>query len=793
MFKNYLQIALRLLARNKSYVIINTLGLGIALACCITAYLLVAFNIEFDSFHDDQKVSNIYKVHSFFREKDGRISQAVTAPSPLAHHAAAELAGIQRFTRFIYGNGSISYGDVAFGEGIAFADSTFFDMFEFPASRGTTASFKDKYTVIITPDIATKYFGTEDPIGKTLNLSFQNDAKADVTVGAVLDKIPANNSFTFRIIMRIENFFEVNSISAENWGDWRDPSTFFTLAGPESAAGISKQLAKYIPVRNLARTDAVAREYKLEPFKAYITEDEVNNSYVNLRISVVPLVIFVSMAAMILLIACFNLTNTSIALTGKRLKEVGVRKAIGASQGQVISQFLFETLLTITLALVAGLLMAQVIVPAFTEMWNLPYGIEDLAGVNFFVALLVIIFVASLLAGMYPAIFNSRFKPVGLLKGQVRVSGTNALTRTLVSLQFAISVVVLIAGAVFIQNNKYQEQIKFGYDKDMLFTISIQSESQFQAMRNVLSRNPKVLATAVCDTHVGAGNYTSPVGIDTGKYESRMVGVGRDYFQAVGFQFTEGRPFDFDNASDRDQAVIVNEAFVEKYNLQGALDKVLVVHDQRRHIVGVVKNHLDNLFRSKEPEPFVFYPQQPKSYSTMLVRAEPGDLLEVQKAAEKVWKDLFPGKPFTSRLQEELVLANIKQTNSNMKRIFLFLTVLGACLSVSGIFSLASLNISRRTKEIGIRKALGATVSSVVNLLNREFIIILTAAALIGSAGGFFLSNLLLNEIYAYHISIGFLPVFLCAAAIFAVGIITTSLTILRAARCNPVDTLRTE
>jgi putative ABC transport system permease protein len=793
MFKNYLQVGFRNLLRNKSYVIINTFGLGIALACCITAYLIVAYNIEFDNFHQDEKVSRIYKIHAHFLEKDGRKTQAITAPTALAPVAATEIAGIDRYTRYIYESGYMRYGEKAFSEGLVFADSTFFQMFDFPLEAGSHKFFQDKHSIFLTKEYAIKYFGDEDPIGKIITLNFPNEIQIDATVGGVIAKFPINSSFAFNAIMPFENFMDINQLTVDSWGDWRDASTFFEVANHENVPSINKQLSKYIPRRNEAKKDVVVESYKLEQFKAKFTQDDLNNTYVNVRISFVPLLLFVTLAGIILLIACFNLTNTSIALTSKRLKEIGVRKAIGAAQGQIISQFLFETVLTISLALVVGLIMALFIVPAFTTMWNLPYGMKDLSGLNLIVTILILVFVASLLAGMYPAIFNARFKPVSLLKGSVKIKGTNGLTRSLVSIQFALSAIVLIAGVIFIQNNNYQERINFGYDTEMVFTVQVQSESEFEALRNVLARNRKVLYTAVSDHHVGYNNYEFPVKIDTTEYRSRLLGVGKNYFETMGFTLTQGRFLDLENASDFQEGLIVNEAFVEKLNMKDPLDKIITVHDKKRHIVGVIKNHVDNLFRSKESEPFVFYPAEKKSYKLMLVKAAPEDLAETQKFAEKTWKELFPEKPFNSQFQEDILLENTKRTNSNLKNIFIFLTILGGLLSASGIFSLASLNIAKRTKEIGIRKALGASVPNVVTLLNREFIIILSLSVILGSAGGYYLTKALLDEIYAYHIKVDIIWVFLCASFVFIIGIATTTSTILQAARANPVTTLRSE
>lgn len=793
MLFNYLRIAIRNLRKNKSYVIINTLGLGIALACCITAYLLLAYNIEFNNFHDDKKVSRIFRIHTMAREKNGTLARDEQAPLVMIPIAREEISGIERYTRFLYGGGALYYGDKAFNEGIAFADSSFFDLFDYPLTAGNHRFFHDKNSIFITEKVADKYFGKEDPIGKLMVFTSGDDTEIEVLVGGVLQEFPLNNTFSFDILMRMEHFMEMNKIQPDNWNDWRNPATFVELSSAESAVQIGTQFSKYIPNRNKLRTETVIESFQLVPFKSNFTQDDIRASWVNHPIGAEPLIIFGLMAGLILLIACFNLTNTSIAMAGKRLKEVGVRKAIGAMRQQIVTQFLFETLLLITIAILVGLLMAQIIVPTFINMWNLPFGLGDLDGLNFFVALVILLFLGALLAGIYPALHSSKLKPTALLKGAIKMKGTNGLTRTMVALQFALSVIVMVAGVIFIQNTKYQEQIKFGYDHEKVITVRLAGEREFEGMEKVISMNPKILSVAVSYGTIGRDSYPAPVLLDTAEHQAQVLPVGKNYFETMGLRFIEGRPFDLENASDQSEGIIVNRAFAERAGLDDPIDKVVVLHKVRRRILGVIENHIDNLYRSKEPEPYVFFPAAKNQYKVMLVKTEQRDLVETQKYLEATWKEIFPGRPFESQFQHDILLEGSKRMNANMEKIFLFITILGALLSASGIFALASLNVQKRTKEIGIRKTLGATVKNILGLMNREFVIILLLAAIAGSVGGYYATNTLLGILYAYHISVGIFPVVLSAIFIFGIGIFTTSVTILKAARSNPVDTLRTE
>lgn len=794
MIKNYLLVVLRNLRKYKNYVIINTLGMGIALACCITAYLLLAYNIEFDSFHADEKVDKIYRVHTHHVHRtSGQAYQSIAAPINLAPRAVMEISGIERYTRYAAEGGYVWNGKDSFNENLKFADSTFFEMFDFPLIHGSHRSFKNLNSIFLSEEIATKYFNDEDPVGKMLTLNFVNQKEINVVVGGVVRKVPLNNSFTFDMVMRIEHFMDIHNLDADNWRDWRDPATFFEVSTHEQASVISQQMDKYIERRNNERKDLEVKSFQLKHFKSKINQDETNWGQINLRLSPLPLVVFVSMATIILLIACFNMTNTFMAMTAKRMKEVGIRKVIGAVRWQLISQFLFEAIIIIVLALIAGISISQAIVPTFADMWQLEYGMKDLSGLNLLITFLVLVFFTSLLTGIYPAIFNSRVRPVVLLKGNTRIKGTNNLTRSLITIQFALSVIVLIAGVVFIQNTKFQEAVDFGYDKEMVLLVKVQGEKEYDVMEKEVSLNPRVQKVGGTAHSLGWNNYPAIIKIGETEHEVRHYGIGKNYLEVMGLGIDEGRNMNLENEEDVRSAVVINKAFLEKIDIEDPIMKAVEVHGVKRRIVGISENHLDNVHRTKEPEPALFYPAMLNQYQFLLVRANPDDLESIKEFLEEAWKRKFPDKPFQYHFHEELLLGGVRSTNANLKKIFIFLTILGGMLSASGIFALASLNTEKRLKEIGIRKTLGASLQSILALMNKEFVIILTVAGILGSLGGYYLTEMLLGKIYAYHISVGIIPVVMCSLLIFIVGIATTGATIMKAAKSNPVDTLRDE
>ncbi|MEM6318122.1 MAG: FtsX-like permease family protein, partial [Bacteroidota bacterium] len=771
-----------------------SLGLGIAVACCLAAYLFVAHNIEFDGMHRPDKVANIYKIHAQQESKTGQFSENMTIAAPLAPMAALEMPGINRFTRYIPNNGVIQNGEKTFSESFHFADSTFFDLFEYPLLAGNLAAFKDKFTIILNEKLATKLFSYADPIGKDVTVYFPNEKELLLTVGAVVKQIPRNNTFVYDAMIRFDHFADILGWESDDWSDWRKPSTFFELTSSEVVPQVNEQLAKYIPMQNKANQDATIKSYRMEPFLSNFNETEIAWGWVRYRISYVPLIIFGAMAFMILLIACFNLTNTSIAMSYKRLKEIGVRKAIGATRTQIISQFLTETTLTMLIALIVGYVFAKsFLLPEFTAMFKFGYGLSDLNWINLLLALLIVLFLASFLAGIYPALFNSRLNPVSLVKGSVKLKGTNFFTRSLMTVQFAVSVIFLIGGIVFFQNNEFMNTIDFGYDSDRMIAVDISSEKEYNLLAAEASRNPNIKHFAGTNTHISHSTYRSPVTVNQTDYQTMIMSMGKGYLKTIGLEVLQGNETDMGSQFNEEGNIMVNQAFLEKTGITDPLNQQITVHDEKRNIVGVVANHRERGDRAHMEDPFVFYIEDPKRFRTFVVNVESEKLADTYVFLQKTWQKNIPNKPFIGHFQEDILLENLRYGNSTMSKVFVFLTFLGTLLSLAGIYAMASLNIAKRTKEIGIRKVLGASIKNIIALVNREFVIILSMAALFGAVIGFFLITMMIDELYAYHVPVAIVPVVLCAFLIFICGFLVTSTTIFRVAIANPVKALKDE
>jgi ABC-type antimicrobial peptide transport system permease subunit len=791
MLANYLRVAVRRLLRNKFYLFANTLGVGIAIGCAMTSYLLIAYNIEFDNTVDKERVKNIVKVVHHRKETDGDPFMELAAPIALAPAASQEIAGITRFTRFCSTGGYLSFKGEGYHETISFADAAFMSMFQPGLTSGSYEAFAEKNTIFITQKYATKYFGKEEAVGRTMDVQI-NGRKIAVTVGAVMTDAPFNSTFVENILMRIENFIQVYDVQETNWAAGEQASVLFELSDVSQAGVIERVMTKYVTLRNELVKDAGSERYELLPFLQPVSPNDVRSADLHLRIPNIALVIFGLLGGIILLIACFNLTNTTLALSMKQFKEIGVRRVVGSSRLQVATQLIIETGLTVVFAIVVGFSLSLFLIPEFASMWQLPYGLSQLNSMNMVIALLVLLCFVALLAGSYPALLGSRQNPVALFRGAKSKGGTNALTRTLLVGQFALSVVVLIAGIMFTRNAAWQDTISFGYDKDKLITALVQGSQEAEALSSAIRDNPQVHAVAPSVHHfalINAPKYQAQM--DEDRFAATMYEVGPGYFSTLGMKMVDGRLFNLQDTVNRNE-IVVDENFLRHRGLTDPFGKVVELNNERFTIVGIVSNHLTDL-ESDNSENFIYRLARPDQYQILVISGAAGQLKATEQFVQKQWKGLYPDKPLRTDLQEDVVYLEANTYNGNLSKIFLFMTVMGCVLSLTGLYAMARLNIQKREKEIGVRKVLGASVTSIIRLVNAEFAIILSIAALLGTVGGYTLTQSLMSHLFKQHIEVTTFPVVLCAIFIFLVGIAATTYTIWKAAVENPVNVLKNE
>ena len=793
MLKNYLKVALRQLARNGRYTAINLLALSVAVACCIVAYLNYSFSADYDAFHTHKdRIFRLYSVKAV-----GTATQAWgITPRPLGPVLERDVAAVTQSVRFDSEGATFQVGDKVFHETLHFADPAFFEVFTFPLQSGTSSVLDDPTQLVLTRTMAEKYFGDEDPLGQTVTVRF-GETEHSFTVGAIAEDVPLNSSIRFEALTSYANLERLFDAEENDWGAW-GPVTFVQVSGDVAATDLARHLVPYVPPQNAARPDWRIERYYAEPLPAmYLSSRDVRGYTLHQRVPVPAVIAPSVMAALLLLMACFNFMNTALAFAGRRLKEIGVRKVVGGLRRQLIAQFLGESLLLCVLAFGLALLLAEVFVPAWDSLWpyldlELRYA-DNLPLLGFLGALLLF---TALLAGLYPAFYISGFSPVKVLKGRQQLPGVTTLTRVLLTFQLTISVLVLIASVVFTQNAAYQHTLDMGYDRDQLVVVPLGQAERFTPYRDALRQHPDLLAAAGTRYHVGFSWNSRVARVDPMAQRDALENevdlylVGEDYLETAGLEIVAGRPFDARREADVTSAVLVNETFVKQFDWTDPLGQYVTMDSVRYEVVGVLRDFYNNVWNPITPS--VFRLAEPAAYRYLVARVPAEDLTAMQAFMRETWQQVAPETPYGGLPQDEM-MAEASLVNASIRTTFFYMALVAIVIAAAGLYALVSLNIARRTKEIGVRKVLGATVAHLSVLLNREFAVLLLIASLLASAAGYWGLEALLDSIWTYHAGVSITAFVWAALAMVVIAVLTVGRHVYRAATANPIEALRYE
>ena len=793
MWKNYLKVAIRNSWKNKIYLSINVMGLGISMAFCLTVYMLYAYNWEFDNYF--KNTAGIFRIHELKQNTGRGLSRYDLAPLPMGPRVAQEVAGVESQTRFMSFGENVAYEDKILFEGIGYVDDNFFSLFPIRLKSGSLTYLKDKSRIFLTQETAKKYFGDEDPVGKTMTVHYAPGRLVDLTVAGIFDRIPLNSTFQFGAITHFDNFLYGHNLKPDDWTAWQQPTTFLKLTTPVQAKTVEKLLNHYIEEQNKARGEWKVSRFELIGFKdgkiLNVLKTEGTNG--NLRVGADVLTAFTTMALLIFLIACFNLANTTMALMSNRVREIGVRKVMGGATGQVFMQFIFEMSWTSLAAMIFGLAMFQWISSAFFSLWHADFVVRDFSLTRLILAFVVLFLITTIIAGLYPALYSKKFQPVAIFNNRIKFRGTGFTSRLLNSLQFTFSIIVLVAGMVFLSNADFIKSLDLGYQRDNIINIRTDDNTEFNLMRDKIKNDPDIISWSATNDPL-AGEYADTYLIlDTGQVEirSRMVGMG--YLDLMKIRITEGRLFQKDLESDLTDAVIVNQAYIDRYKIKDPIGKLVNLRNGKRYIIGVAGNVINSVLKGYEIIPEIYLPSPENESLTLVVKTNAEKKTAMFNFLSTAWKEVIPYRPFSGYFQEDMAIGQAVGTAQNLKTIFLYLAIVGALLSLTGIFALSSLNVSSRIKEIGIRKVMGATSRAILMIMNRQFIILLGFSVVAGLILSYFLSSALLAQIYLYHTTIHISILLASGVLIALMALLTTSLTIYKAAVTNPAHILRNE
>lgn len=793
MLKNYLKIAFRFLLKHKTYSALNIFGLALGMACSLLILLYVVDELNYDQFHE--KSDRIYRIVS---------DVSVVQPGPLARVLREDVAEVQEVTRMysesLWGrSGLISHGEKHFyTDGFLMADPNFFEVFSFQFITGDAkTALADPSSIVITEDMARKYFGSKNPVGEIL--TFENSF--DFRVSAIIENVPRQSHFTFGFVVPLENYLTVRN-DPNGLEQWYNHAfvTYLTL----SPNGDPVELERKLPeIMEKGRGEKYEFQLSLQP----ITEIHLH-SHLRRELSansdIRYIFIFSSVAILVLLIACINFMNLTTARSTTRAKEIGLRKVVGAQRTQLIRQFLSESVLFSVFSLLVALGLVKLILPAFNALTA--KDITLLQGDLFGAVILLLVFAigVGLFAGSYPALVLSAFKPVKILKGVfVETSGRHkkqGLRSLLIIVQFAVSIGLIICTAVISEQMAYIQNKNLGFQKEQVVVIPTRRSQEvvekIEILKNEVANHPAVLDAALSSHTPGNGLFRREIRIAgvTGDKPLPVytLWLDHDFFATYQIELVAGRPFSKTVSSDMTSAVILNETAIKALGLasaEEALGKTVKTDSKTAQVIGVTQDfHFMSLHEKIPPMAMHITPSR---FYNISARIGTDNVSATLAFFEQKWHDLFPSRPFeyffvdTDYDQQY----RTEQRLSTLFKLFSGLAIVIACL---GLLGLAAVITAQKTKEISIRKVLGASEMNLVVLLSRDFTKLAILANLIAWPLAYFGMQKWLED-FAYKISMGY-GVFVVAAILALVIVwLTVGSHAMKAALVNPVDALRCE
>ena len=794
MLANYLLITIRTYFRNKISFIINLVGMSIALGCSITAWVNYEYNADFDK--QQVNAGNLYRV-AFWQQTESKKIPYGVCPLPAGDLLRENLREGEQVIQYISKDSQFRIGDELFQRQFVYADPAFTKIFTMNLLFGSL-SLEDKSHVLISDKLAETFFGRIDVVGQPLTQLISGEPR-EFVVGGVFKEFPGNSSFRFHLLTTYENYFTDPSNRSTAEADWsRWATTFLYVKDKGTIEVLLKQLQSFVKTQNDARPDLKVASFYIEPFEgmSYRAIRERNQGHwLNMGMPLAAVVAPFVMSAFLLLVACFNFMNNAIAIAGSRLKEIGIRKVIGGRRKELIFQFLAETTFFCLLSLGVALVLAEYFTDGWNGMWaGLDIAIHYQDNWRFLGAMGALMLVTALLAGGYPAFYISAFRPIQILRGTVRFGGANALTKGLLVFQFSISLAAVIFALAFYFNSKFQKEYDLGYSWRSVIEVRLDNPQQYDLLKNELSKDPLVKSLGGSEHHIYAGNYKASAR-STMRIEKEidLLNVGDGYFEAVNVRILAGRGFEKEQTSDTEEAIIVNEEFVRAFNLgEQALGQRVTLNDTTQvYIIGIAKDvYLRALFQPLTPVAFRY--AMPEDYKYLVASADPSQLIEANAHVAESWKKLFPTQLYTGRLMETNMNMALEHFDS-VVILYTFLGLVAIIMSVSGLYSLVSLHLQKRTRELGIRKILGASIQQIALQSSKLFLVIMLISIIVGSVLGSFMVNAMMDSVWEYYVATNVTVLTMAISILFVIALATIGFKVTRVVTANPVDSIKTE
>jgi putative ABC transport system permease protein len=792
MFKNYFKTALRNLSHNKIYSFINIGGLGIGLACAMLIILYVKDEVSYDRFHEKAKQIYLVVAKGHFNHGPNMFSNYLSVSGYLqGPKFKAAIPEIEGFVRYQGNHLDIKHGTDIESLGVTYVDSNFFSVFSFPLLKGNPkTALLNPHSVVLSEDMAKKQFGSIDVLGKTMLIK-NNDVFQPYTITGISKTCPQNSSIKFDILLPINVPAEEES-KVDNW------SSFFlgTFVMLSPNADLKSVEAKMKKTYERDAADLIKKNkdpesnftYLLQPFTDIHLNKEIPNQLSDASNPIYSYILS-GIALLILLIACINFINLTVARSLSRAKEIGIRKISGGYRGQLVAQFLGESFLLCFVAFVFAIMLVSWLLPIFSELSNKALKISYLFDVKLVITYIGLFLTTGLLAGFYPAIVLSKYNPAQTLYGRFQLAGKNYLQKTLVVLQFSFASFLIMATLVISSQFNFLTMEKLGYDDSNLVLVNKMglSENEARLLKAELLKYPGIVDMTAKNTWYSgtSGKVNADKDIQF-SYET----IDENYLPLLKIPLMKGRNFSRDMFSDSNHSVMVNENFVKQAGWKNAVGQQIDFWEKKYTVIGVVKDyHAEPMSQAIEPKVFLKLPSF--WMGTAYIKIRPDNKPATLQYIEKTFKSLFPTSPYSYNFKD---LENKKnyESEARWKQIMLFGALLTIVVSCVGLFGLSVLSAEKRTKEIGIRKVLGASVNSIVSILSKDFLALVSISLLISIPLTWMAASKWLQN-YPYRITLGWSVFAMGSLFVIIIAITTVSFQAIKAAVANPAASLRSE
>lgn len=816
MLKNYLKITFRNLWKQKGYAFINILGLAVGLACCIVILLYVSHELSYDKHHKHS--DRIYRVVSKI-DFSGNYLELASAPAPMGPTLIRDFPEVESVTRFRpIGSRIVKQGDINIKEGgLVLADSTVFEVFSMPMLYGNPGTaLKNPETVVITKSIAQKYFGKVDAVGESITIL----EEFDYEVTGVIEDMPATSHFNFNFLISMATTDESdnNSWFSNNFRTYvlleqgTDPQQFEQHFETVKKQYVEPQLKSFMGV-NLEEFEAAGNsvEYDLQPLTDIHLYSDLTGEF-EANGSITYVYIFSALAIFVLLLACINFMNLATARASRRAKEVGIRKTLGSSRGQLTIQFLAESILLSIIAFLVALFLVELTLPFFSSLAGREITEEYLFNPGTIGIISGIVLVTGFLAGSYPALVLSSFQPVRVLKGAFREEmGHSLLRKGLVVFQFSISIIIIVGLLVINKQLNFIQNKELGFQKDQIIIVedayTLGSSYAVDDLKEQMLDYP-IFESATISSFFPVEGFGKndlahwPRGKEPTQNNTVSMqrwSVDEDYIPTLGMELLSGRNFDADRSTDKN-TVILNEAAVQRFGFEEPVGRSIqtfaIGHDGtikndeflEYQIIGVVKNfHYESLRQNIQPLGLF----NDRSSGNVALKIAASNTPEAINRLEQWWNDRAPDKPFNYTFMDQQ-FDQMYRSESRVQDLMTAFSVLAIAIACLGLLGLSAYSAERRTKEIGIRKVMGATVANIMTLMSGEFLKLIAISFVVAIPISYWIMSRWLQD-FAFRTQVGFDVFLLAGVGALAVALATVSWQSITAALMNPVDSLRSE